>query len=148
MLDGNQLYRLREEQIVINKYFPDFRFFDFNNEENCSLVGSFYTDSGKEYSIQIFIQGFPYMVPNAYILSPKPLYDYYGRPMTSYGASSQMHTLQPYKDYVHMCLYRAERWSANISLVKLILKARIWIEAYEWHLASGKNICDYTIEMY
>ena len=146
MWSTDQRNRLDLERRLIKKYFPDFSFYDIEGS-NPYLLGSFSTDSCQSYTFQIFINDFPYKLPSVYIISPRPLLDYNGKPMTDYKASHSMHTLTPSADCVQPCMYRSENWDASITLVKLLVKARLWIEAYEWHLETGESISAFLSDM-
>ena len=117
----------------------DFRFYNPTDDKNCELIGWIKTTHENYYKIRFTIAGFPYRCPEAYIISPI-LKDYYGKKLADYGISHAMHLLLPRNNEVHMCLYKPDFWSPNNTLNQLILKARIWLEAYEQHLVTGKDI--------
>lgn len=73
--------------------------------------------------------------------------DHNGRLLIDYGSSHEMHLLKPLNNQVHICLYRPERWKANYHLIDILLKACVWIKAYEFHLKSGKSINEYVNTM-
>jgi hypothetical protein len=59
-----------------------------------------------------------------------------------------MHTLAPDTNgYVQICHWRDDRWHSGIMLQKVFLKALIWIEAYEQHLATGHPIAEFVLTM-
>lgn len=121
--------------------------FDFKNpsdSSNCSLYGTIKSSYGNTYWVRIRIpDNYPIGCPEAYIEYPT-IYDHDGRCLTSAGVSHSMHTLEPKGGNVHMCLYRPSNWTMNDSLVKIISKAHVWLEAYEAHRKTGRPIDDFV----
>lgn len=57
-------------------------------------------------------------------------------------------TLTPHAaGWPQICHWRDERWHSNILLQKIFLKAHIWLEAYEQHLATGRSLADFVPTM-
>lgn len=148
MWTDEQCYRLAAEKKVLEKNFPDFKFYNSTNDTDCYIYGKIISTKQNIYYIKIIIPNFPYRCPKAFICYPKNMRDYDGILLTNIGLSHRMHTLEPSKDgLVQLCLYREERWTASCSLTKLLIKAGLWIEAYEAHLETGKPIDDFVITM-
>jgi hypothetical protein len=64
-------------------------------------------------------------------------------------ASAVMHTLSPvysHPQYVRICHYRD--WDPNKTLYLVLMKARLWVEAYEAHLRHGNPIDNYLGHMH
>jgi len=116
-----------------------------------SQSGSYYiwgehrTNAGNPYTLWAPLPaGFPQERPPLYIYQPNPLWGFgYTRTINSYGVSHGMHTLDngP-KGEVQVCHWRSERWHAGITLNRVMLKAMLWLEAYEQHLATGTHISE------
>jgi hypothetical protein len=45
---------------------------------------------------------------------------------------------------VQICHWRDARWHSGILLYKVFLKGLLWIEAYEQHLATGRNLSEFV----
>ena len=59
-------------------------------------------------------------------------------------ASHSMHTLTGENGCVRVCHYGYEDWAPNrITLYQIIIKVRIWLEMYEWHLKTGKTLDEF-----
>ena len=59
-----------------------------------------------------------------------------------------MHTLTPSTNgMVQICHWRDNRWHSGIVLQKVFLKGLIWIEAYEQHIATGRDLADFVRTM-
>ncbi|WP_265263088.1 hypothetical protein [Spirulina subsalsa] len=73
------------------------------------------------------------------VVSPSPLRGFLGQDMKAYETSSMMHTLSPDTyGYVQICHYRD--WLPNLTLYKVVLKGRLWLEALEAHKRTGQPI--------
>ena len=129
--------RYNKEYAILQKIFKDktFRFLDFNTAKP-NLVIAQQTQSGKVYTIKIDLSCFPDDVPIAFITNPKPLKTLTGEPML--GASRDMHTLPGVEGCTRVCHYGPQQWHPNVSLYKIIVKIRFWLEAYEEHLKTGE----------
>jgi hypothetical protein len=134
--------RLKKEYIILQTKFKEntFRFLDFNTATP-NLVIAQQTNSGRVYTIKINLSGFPDTVPDAFITSPKPLRTRTGESMLE--ASHDMHTLSGVNGCTKVCHYGPRDWSSNVSLYKIIIKIRVWLEAYETHLKTGKPLSHY-----
>jgi hypothetical protein len=83
-----------------------------------------------------------------YITEPLPLLMADGTPVSRLGVSHQMHTLEPSSNgMVQICHWRDSRWHSSILLQKVFLKALIWIEAYEQHIATGRPLAEFVRTM-
>ncbi len=134
--------RLQQEIAILEKYFP--RKYKFENLylDNELLDVGVKTQSGKVYRLNIKLKpDYPNSMPSVYVVFPLPLLKYDGSNISS--ASHDMHTLSNDGQNVQICHFKPENWNPNQSLYKVILKARIWLEAYEGHLATGNPIDNY-----
>lgn len=137
----SQRIRLAVEKKAIDKYFPNFEVKD--PLENTYWIGTIVTNKGTQYIVRINIPvQYPEQPPKTYIVSPHPLYTFDGTNLLDIGTSHKMHTFESTNGYVQMCLYRSECWSAEYTLISCLKKARIWLEAYDEHLDTGKEMCD------
>jgi ubiquitin-protein ligase len=135
--------RLQHEIAILEKYFP--RKYKFENLylENELLDVGVKTQSGKVYRLNIKLKpDYPNSMPSVYVVYPLPLFKHDGSIIS--GPSHDMHTLSNDGQKVQICHFKPENWNPNQSLYKVILKARIWLEAYEGHLATGNPI-DYYL---
>lgn len=134
--------RLQMETSILERFFA--RKYKF---ENLYLPGELLdvgvkTQSGKVYRLNIRLNpDYPNSLPEVYVVFPLPLRKHDGSVME--GASHDLHTLGNDGQKVQICHYKRENWNPNQSLYKIALKARIWLEAYEGHLRTGKPIDDY-----
>lgn len=134
--------RLQLENAILEKYFPKKYKFENLRTKNEFLDVGIKTQSGKVYRLNItLLPDYPNSMPAVYIVFPVPLLQHDGSQMSD--ASHEMHTLQGDDFNVQICHFKPENWNPNQSLYKVILKARIWLEAYERHLVTGNAIDNY-----
>ena len=139
--------RIDAEKAMLNDYFgrcarPPLKWsFIMNapNGEFHSLDCSLTSQSGRRYHLHLRLDGFPTQLPKVYVKHPTPLKNYLGIPMRE--VSAVMHVLSPdHEGCTQICHYGASQWRKNISLVKVVLRAKVWLDAYECHLRTGRDI--------
>ena len=136
-----QRKRLAEERAILQRFFPKFQW--VNPWGETKLEGAMQSNSGTGYTIRVYLPSdYPNSIPNVVILSPA-LTDYKGRDLRGLGMSTLMHTLENTDGYLTICHYRPEKWHPQITLYKILMKVRLWLEAYEGHKATGKTMDDY-----
>jgi ubiquitin-protein ligase len=115
-----------------------FRFMNVGTSSEC-LVFAMKTNSGKVYTLRIDIpMDYPNSIPAVYITDPKPLRTKLGVSMLE--SSSSMHTLMGKDGCVRICHFGYNSWSPRQTLAKVIMKCRMWLEVYEYHLQTGASI--------
>lgn len=135
------LQRQRIEEKVLRHYLPSntFVFKDLSTNNPYVLMAA-RTNNGKIYTIRIDLGNFPESVPKAFVT--KMLKDKNGRAMDS--TSGSMHTLTSEHGYTRICHYNSSAWNPNVSIYKVYIKIRLWLEMYELHLKNGKPL-DYYL---
>ena len=138
MLDAT---RLHMEQEVLNYYLPSsaYRFMDMNTA-NPYLVMGVMTNHGKSYTIRIDLADYPQNVPQVYVTRMLLTKD--GAIMDS--PSAAMHTLSSRYGFTRICHYGTNAWNYRVTLYKVYIKCRLWLEIYELHLKTGKPM-DYYL---
>jgi len=139
-----------ENKILASDGLDQFQVYVNKSDNTYYLTGTHYTNAGNSYVIYSPIPyGYPYSRPKVYIKNPNPLRSYdYSKSINSYGVSHRMHTLgNGPSGEVQICHWRDEKWHSGITLNKVLLKTVIWLEAYEQHLLTGKDICDFVTTM-
>jgi hypothetical protein len=141
---NEQQLRLSKEKEILNNFFPNFNF--VNVGTNLCLEGTMTTNSRNTYKIRLYVPSdVPYSVPDVVIISPNPARDYYSRELTSHGASSVMHLLNPRDGYPKICTYRGTHWNPNVTFYKVLVKVRLWLEALDGHKRTGQAL-DYYLK--
>lgn len=137
---SHQTKRLAEEKQLLEKYFGKrITWFDQNSSSNAKMEVVLNTNNGNIYTLRISIpndypNGLPIMVVYK---SPAPMPDWISGPKThTFGKNEDGHLV--------ICYFRRDRWNAQRNLLDVLLKGRIWLEAYEGHLATGQDM-DYFL---
>jgi ubiquitin-protein ligase len=134
--------RLQQEIAILEKFFPKKYKFENLYLENELLDVGVKTQSGKVYRLNILLPNdYPNSLPKVYIVFPLPLKKADGSIIT--GLSHSFHTLENDGDKIQICHYKPNAWKPTHTLYRIIMKARIWLEAYEGHLATGNPIDNY-----
>ncbi|MBQ0029802.1 MAG: hypothetical protein KBT32_05130 [Bacteroidales bacterium] len=133
--------RLNLEKQVLQKEMPMVQcvFKDMSTSEPYVLM-PVKTNIGKVYTIRIDLKGFPNQLPHAFVT--KMLQTKSGRSMND--ASAAMHTLPTEHGYTRICHYGSSSWTPMVSLFKVYIKCALWLNMYELHLKTGKDM-DYYL---
>ena len=98
------------------------------------------TNRGNIYTLRIELRDFPTSIPKVFV--QKMLYTKAGEPMNNCSAS--MHTLTSENGWTRICHYGSNAWTPGVSIYKVYVKCRLWLEVYEQHLKTGKPL-DYYL---
>lgn len=136
-----------EESLLLEHGFTHFNFHDRTVRGKTTVQGWHTTAAGNTYKLCIRpTKNFPNEIPYLYVTSPRPLYGYRGKSIQSYGAAHSMHVNQPnWNNYVNICHWKDSHWSAAYTLVSVLMKGMLWLEAFEVHRQTGKKIDDLSL---
>ena len=139
MWTTEQRTRLVMEKSILDRHFPALAWQHPADPQRTALEGEVHTNAGNIYRLRICVPAaFPATCPDMFVTYPVPLCDAAGLPMT--GVSVAMHTLAAVEDRTKICHYRPDRWVPANTLYLVAMKGRIWLEAYEAHLRTGKPL--------
>ena len=116
-----------------------FRFMDMNTPNPYLIVGA-RTYRGNVYTLRIELNDFPNCIPPVFVT--KILRDINGMALT--GVDGSMHVLGSNGTGTRICPYGYASWTPKVSLYKVYIKCRLWLEMYELHLTTGNPI-DYYL---
>ncbi len=133
--------RLQAEKNVLARKLPSnlYVFKDMNTSKPYILMAA-RTNRGNVYTLRVELQSFPQEIPKVFIT--KMLYSKNGNALS--GASAAMHTLSSENNNTRICHYGPNSWTVGVSIYKIYVKCRLWLEMYELHLQTGNNI-DYYL---
>jgi len=136
------ILRYQAELGLLSRKFPvnAFRFFNTASDTECYLRIGAKTNSGNVYTLHMDLGTFPMSQPKVFVT--RMLKDKKGENLDHPSAS--MHTLGSEKGWTRICHYGPSSWTPNVSLYKVYVKCRLWLEMYEAHLRTGKPI-DYYL---
>ena len=143
----HQQYRLAIEQKILSENMPDFAFYEPMGDTY--VYGVWTSSRGRRYTIQITLpSAFPDECPGCYIVDPAPLACHDGTMINDHGNCHELHCWESDRgDWTKICTYKPANWSAAHSLEKVIQKALLWVEAYEAHLTTGRNVADFLLSV-
>lgn len=133
--------RLLAEQDVLSRKLPGnaYKFMDMDTSKPYIVMAA-KTNKGNVYTLKIELDEFPQSIPKAFVR--KMLKTKTGQDMC--GTSGAMHTLQSENGFTRICHYGYNSWTEMVSIYKIYIKCRLWLEMYELHLLTGKNM-DYYL---
>jgi len=131
-----------EHQMLQGQGMSQFSVYHYPQDDSYYLFGTAQSSAGRPYDLYAPIpRGFPDQRPPLYVTKPNPLRMADGRSLSDLGVTHNMHTLSPLASgAVQICHWREPQWHAAITLYRVMLKALLWLEAYEQHLATGRSI--------
>lgn len=134
--------RYQAELTVLRKKLPvnSYQFLDMDTAKPYVMMAA-RTNGGKLYTLRIELSEFPTCIPRVYV--NKMLYTKSGEPMNS--PSGAMHTLTAANNRTCICHYGSNSWNMYVSIYKIYVKCRLWLEMYELHLQTGKPL-DYYLK--
>ncbi len=133
--------RLDIEARLLARYFPAFHIQFPDDPEKAAVVGTTRTNRGNDYALWIPLEDFPDSAPSLFVVWPKRLRDHGRRLLSKRGTSGDMHLLGPDRHgHLQICHCNDSYWTPNETLYKIVMKGRLWLEAYEAHLESGEDI--------
>ncbi len=139
-----QQNRLNKEWEILQKYFPDFSFKTYGSQ--VCLEGWMTTNQKNLYQLRLYIPyDMPNSVPDVVILYPNPIRDFYFKSLVDYGYSGTMHLLSPRDGCPKICTYKATHWNPNRTFYNVLMKVRIWLEAFDGHKLTG-NALDFYLK--
>lgn len=130
--------RLCMEQQIITRQYPRFRW--RSSGHGVRIEGPILTTAGYSYDVRIRVsQGFPFAHPLTFIVSPIR-----GNGVSLTEVSHAMHTLSPdANNHPQLCLYNDSNWAPSLTLQHVLVKAAVWLEAFDQHCRTGRPISDF-----
>ena len=134
-----QRERLAAEKSVLDRYFPGcVKWIDPTGDTKVEVALK--TNNDNRYTLRIYIGNFPNSIPEMVVVSsPKPMPDWEN--------SSVTHTLSKRDGYLQICHWHSSHWTDRISLHEVVVKGRLWLEAYEGHIRTGQPMNFFLREM-
>src|SRR5437879_3343366 len=143
MWDDFQKRRLEVEAQVLYDNHPHCEFLLCNSS---ATVRIWHQVAGTWYRLRVEVSdAYPDQKPNVYVEQPVPLPAYWqGKTISDYAPCHNYHVLSTSgKGEVQICHF-GDRWDANKSIHLVVLKSKLWLQAYgEHHMRTGKAICDF-----
>ena len=134
--------RLAAEKRALGLYLPQNAFVFKEDEVEPYVLMAVKTNSGHLYTLRIDLGDFPNSIPD--MMVTKMLLTKNGERMDN--TSAKMHTLSAKHGYTRICHYGGNDWTPMVSIAKLYVRGRLWLEIYDGrHLKTGKPM-DYYLK--
>ena len=137
-----QRQRLAVEREILDKYFPrKVRWIDPTCAGRTKIEIEMTSNSNKIYRLRAYVPAdYPNSLPDLVVASSPT-------PMPNWGSSGSTHTLGRRDNCLKICHYYSPRWDSQHTFYEIFVKGRVWLEAYEGHLTTGKNLDFYLGHM-
>ena len=133
-----QRARLVVEMDILDQYFGDKVTWQ-NPRGDTKVELELKSNSDADYKLRLYLdRDFPNSCPLMVVVSPEQLRMKNGQPLPL--LNNQFHTLETVDGFTKLCHFNPELWSPENTLYQVFMKGRLWIEAYEGHLATGNKM--------
>ena len=130
--------RMAAEQAILKHYFSSFTI------SGTTALGTLRANSGTVYTVRLDLPGFPHCMPAAYIIAPQ-LVMADGKLLSSLVTSHEMHTIgNDINGFPRICHWHPDVWTPTHTLYQVLMKVRLWIEAWEGHTRTGRPLDTYV----
>ena len=128
--------RFELEKAVLEKKLPSnmYMFREMGTPDAHLLIGA-RTNAKNVYTLKIMLKDFPSSVPEVFTTHPLMYRD--GRHLD---ISHDMHCLGTINGKTKLCHYPEQDWSPRVSLYKVFIKCRLWLEFYDIYHITGQTI--------
>lgn len=114
--------------------------FEHDGTQYTRATGHLASNSDTQYSILVELKDFPDQLPEVFVIDPV-LRHVNGYPLSDMGGNQSFHLLRPsVLGHAHICHFPKRMWRPSITLRHVLMKIRLWIEAYEEHHRTGRPI--------
>jgi hypothetical protein len=138
----SQQRRIILEKNLLDKYFPGRVSWHTPDSEAAYVEILMVSNSNRRYTLRVYISDdFPNSCPEMVLVSPESLNlkDGSAMPTVSHG----FHTIGTKDDFLLLCHFIPSKWTNENTLYQVFMKGRLWIEAYEGHLDTGKGMDEF-----
>lgn len=144
MWDRFQLERLAFEETILKENHPHCEY-ELKHDE--VLIRIWHSVAGSVFCLRIRAgDTYPDEKPKVFVQYPVPLPAYWtGRGISEFAPSHNYHVLSTSNaGEVQICHFSDADWDAGKSIHLVVLKAKLWLQAYaEHHMRTGQPICDF-----
>ena len=123
----------------MEKYFPGkVQWIDATVAGKTRIEIEMTSNSNQIYRLRAYVPpDFPNSLPDLVVASaPKP--------MPNWEISAVNHTIGTRDGCLKICHYYSPRWNPENTFYEVFVKGRVWLEAYEGHVKTGRNL-DYYL---
>lgn len=138
----SQQRRIIVEKNLLDKYFSGRVSWFTPNGEEAYVEIIMVSNSNRRYTLRVYIaDDFPNSCPSMVLVSPNNLRLRNGSVMPN--VSHAYHTIGTKDGCLLLCHFIPSQWTNDNTLYQVFMKGRLWIEAYEGHLDTGKGMDEF-----
>ena len=137
----------RTQKIMLTDQLTELMSFSYGKMKRLTTSGNeilvdveVFSTRGKKYVLRLYIPpNFPKSCPSLVVIAPDGILRRKDSSLLGF-ASRQDHVLSSKDGYTRISHYPANNWVGNKTLLQVIKKGLVWLEAYEIHLRKGGSI--------
>ena len=144
---SQQRARLGLEKDVLDTKLKNVQWINPTSAGNTRVEWRVNTNNGKSYMLRVYLASdFPNSCPILVVSSPSfPLRKKGGSLLIN--ASGKDHVLSAHDGLTQICHFTTDKWTSENTIYQVLMKGRIWLEAYEIHLRTGEFLEKYLEHM-
>lgn len=144
---AQQRTRLGFEKDIIDGKLNNVTWINPTSAGNTRIEWRVNTNNGNNYTLRVYVpEEFPNECPTLVVSSPSSVLRKFDMsPLNS--ASSQDHVYGVHDGLTEICHFDKNRWSSENTIYQVLMKGRIWLEAYEIHRRTGEHLEKYLAHM-
>ena len=145
-----QQARLALERQILAKELPHYSFYDLSFGGTYIEGWENTVSRNRSYKLKLVLSShYPDEMPRLYVVSPHTLPKHgiiFRKNLNSEDVSHAFHTLSNGSDgCVQICHTKPELWNSSMTCVAVLMKGIYWLEAYEAHLRTGRDLCEFCV---
>jgi hypothetical protein len=144
---SQQRSRLGLEKDVLETKLNNVTWINPTSAGNTRVEWRVNTNNGNSYTLRVYLASdFPNSCPILVVSSPSsPLKKKYRSLLDS--TSGNDHVYSAHDGLTQICHFIKDRWTSENTIYQVLMKGRIWLEAYEIHLRTGEDLDKYLAHM-
>lgn len=144
---SQQRDRLGLEKDVLDSKLGNVTWINPTSAGNTRVEWRVNTNNGKSYTLRVYLASdFPNSCPVLVVSSPSsPLRKKDGSLLNS--TSGRDHVYGAHDGLTKICHFITDKWTSENTIYQVLMKGRIWLEAYEIHLRTGEYLDKYLAHM-
>lgn len=142
-----QRTRLGFEKDIIDGKLTNVTWINPTSAGNTRVEWRVNTNNGNNYTLRVYVPAkFPNECPVLVVSSPSSVLKKKDGSLLQY-SSGQDHVYGMHDGLTEICHFRKDSWSSENTIYQVLMKGRIWLEAYEIHRQTGEYLEKYLAHM-
>ncbi len=144
---SQQQKRLGLEKDILDSKLKNVSWINPTSAGNTRVEWKVNTNNDNSYTLRVYLAcDFPNKCPNLVVSSPSShLRKRDGSRLDSMSGSD--HVYGSIDGLTEICHFNKSKWTSENTIYQVLMKGRIWLEAYEIHRRTGENLEKYLAHM-